>query len=79
MSTPAEPSDSVAWAKAEAIDEKSGPPIPTAPPLDEESLVAASEITDAPSYDTGPATPLIATTTTTTIQYVHSPMTGLGR
>mmetsp|Transcript_5370 Transcript_5370/g.9903 ORF Transcript_5370/g.9903 Transcript_5370/m.9903 type:complete len:153 (-) Transcript_5370:1416-1874(-) len=79
MSTPAEPSDSVAWAKAEAIDENSGHPIPTAP-LDEESLVTASEITDAPSHgDAGPATPLIATTTTTTIQHVVAPLTGLGR
>lgn len=72
MSNPVEPSDNVAWAKAEAIEENSGP---SAPP-DSESIVV-SEVT-APSEDTtNPATPLITTTTTTI--HVTSPMSGLGR
>lgn len=73
MSNPADPSDDVAWAKAEAItDIESGP---SASP--ETESIVVSEMT-APSEDmTNPETPLL-TTTTTTIQ-VNSPVSGLGR
>jgi lipopolysaccharide-induced tumor necrosis factor-alpha factor len=63
MSNPVKPNDEeIAWAKAEPLplDDTANHPLPSAPPMDEESLVG-----------TGPplssATPLMATTTTTTI------------